>query len=141
MAAPKFDRDRAIRILLDAADMGDPKACKNYKITSQTLRNYRKRLENDAEFLQTFAVKKKELDEGWKLARRSALRAGIRKLEQLIERAGVKQLRDVAGAVKILGDLDVVANVLDDEQPGTDREGEPPAPPAGQPPGATATTH
>lgn len=139
MASPKFDRDRALKILLDAQDMGDAKACKSWKITTQTLRNYRKRLADDPELLQALALKRAELEDGWKRERLEALRFGVRRLQELMAKATVKQLRDVAGAVKILGDLQVVSTVLD-EQPGADPEGEEPAKSAGQPP-STAPVH
>ncbi|WP_019584690.1 hypothetical protein [Deinococcus apachensis] len=37
----KRDNPRAARILVDAALFGDRNACKPYKITDRTLRNYR----------------------------------------------------------------------------------------------------
>lgn len=116
MAAPTFDRDRALRILLDAFDLGDRKAAEHWKVSERTIRNYRERLAGDPELAGAFQQKRAELERDWRQARRRALRSGITRLEQLIQEAGVKQLRDVAGAVKILGDLEVVAGVLDDEQ-------------------------
>lgn len=133
MAAPTFDRDRALRVLLDAFDLGDAQACARHKIALRTLQSYRKRLADDPELAEACAQKRAELEKGWREVRLRALRSGITKLEQLIQEAEVKQLRDVAGAVKILGDLEVVAAVLDedDKQPGADSEGAGHAAPAG----------
>jgi hypothetical protein len=141
MAAPTFDRDRALRVLVDAFDLGDAQACARHKIALRTLQSYRKRLAHDPELAEACAQKRAELEKGWREVRLRALRSGITKLEQLIQEAEVKQLRDVAGAVKILGDLEVVAGVLDDEQQsGANPEGSKPSPPQGNPPG-TAPVH
>jgi hypothetical protein len=141
MAAPTFDRDRALRVLVDAFDLGDATACQRHGISVRTLERYRVRLKGDPQLSEAVAQKKEELERDWRQARRRALRSGITKLEQLIQAAEVKQLRDVAGAVKILGDLEVVAGVLDDEQQsGANPEGSKPSPPQGNPPG-TAPVH
>jgi hypothetical protein len=141
MAAPTFDRDRALRVLVDAFDLGDATACQRHGISVRTLERYRVRLKGDPQLSEAVAQKKEELERDWRQARRRALRSGITKLEQLIQVAEVKQLRDVAGAVKILGDLEVVAGVLDDEQQsGANPEGSKPSPPQGNPPG-TAPVH
>jgi hypothetical protein len=136
MAAPTFDRDRALRVLVDAFDLGDATACQRHGISVRTLERYRVRLKGDPQLSEAVAQKKEELERDWRQARRRALRSGITKLEQLIQAAEVKQLRDVAGAVKILGDLEVVAGVLDDEQQsGANSEGSKPSPPQGNPSG------
>lgn len=113
MAAPKLDRAKAIRILIDAARLGDRKACDLHKITDRTLRNYRARLDGDPKLTEAFRVKNKAEDLTWKAARRSALTKGIQKLEALIDGALPDQIRDVANAVKILGELEITQGVLD----------------------------
>lgn len=121
MATPKLDRDKAIRILIDAARLGNRKACELHKITERTLWNYRSRFEGDPALSEAFRVKNKAEDLTWKAARRSALTKGIQKLEALIDGALPDQIRDVANAVKVLGELEITQGVLDgsgDDQPG-----------------------
>ena len=105
MAALRVDREKAIRVLIDAARLGDRKACAAHKISERTLRNYRTRFESDPELAAAFREKNAVEDRSWKAARRSALATGIRKLEALIEAAAADQIRDVAQAVKVLGEL------------------------------------
>ena len=136
MAAPTFDRERAIRILLDAQDMGDATACKRHKITVRTLERYRRRLVDDPELSQAVALKKAEIEQGWRRERLAALRTGLRKLDELFAKASMKQLRDLVGGVKILGELQVASEVLSDDSDRPDRSDEEPAPPAGHPPGS-----
>ena len=113
MATPKLDREKAIRVLIDAARLGNRKACELHKITERTLWNYRNRFESDPQLTEAFRVKNAVEDRSWKAARRSALTAGIQRLEELIALALPDQIRDVANAVKVLGELEITQGVLD----------------------------
>lgn len=130
MATPRFDRDRAVRILVDAAAIGDAKACESWKISLRTLQNYRARLAGDPELSQAFAQKRTQLDNDWRIARRRFLNAAIAKVQVLVDQAGPDQIRDVVGAIKIIGDLEVAAGVLG-ERTGVDQQGQAPAEDAG----------
>lgn len=112
MAAPKLDRAKAVRVLIDAAGMGDRKACALHKISDRTLRNYRARFENDAELAEAFQTKSDAIDRTWKVARRRALTSVIDKLEELVALAMPDQIRDVAMAAKILGELEITQEAL-----------------------------
>lgn len=133
MASPKFDRERALRVLVDAAQMGDRQAAERWKVSEKTVRNYRQRLSGDPSLAEAFRVKNAEVSEDWRRERLDFLRFGIGKLKQLVEQATPAQIRDVAGAVKIVGDLEVVAGALSVDQPGTDSQGAGPAAPPGHP--------
>lgn len=50
MAAPTFDNDKAARCLIEANLLGNRKAAEKYGVTTRTIRNWKKRLETDAEF-------------------------------------------------------------------------------------------
>lgn len=55
MPNPTFDAEKAAKMLAEASLFGDAKAAEKYKITPRTLRNYRKRLSEDADFSLIFA--------------------------------------------------------------------------------------
>lgn len=140
MASPTIDREKAIRVLLDAAVSGDRAACERAKIDERTLRRWRVKLGSDPELTAAFRAKNEVEDRSWKAARRQALAAGVRKLEALIEVADSEQLRDVAMAVKVLGELEITQEALGSSstnQPGEsagEAEGDPRA--AGAPSGS-----
>lgn len=113
MATPRFDRDRAIRILVDALDMGDAKACARHNVTVRTLQNYRKRMVNDPELSQAFALKKEQVDRKWDTQRRLFLAEGFAKVRELISTATLTNLRDLVGALKVAGELQVTTEALD----------------------------
>lgn len=112
MAGPKFDRARAIRVLVDAEQFGDGKACETWGINRRTLTNYRERLRNDPELSHLFQKCRSEEEQDWKLARQRFLREGIDKLRELIAQATVKQLGTVAKAIELIGNLDVASQAL-----------------------------
>ncbi|MFA4974154.1 MAG: hypothetical protein WC683_16210 [bacterium] len=112
MATPKFDRDRAIRIVVDAVQMGDAQACAFHKVALRTLQSYRKRLAGDPELAQAHAVKKEQDTLEWDAQRRAFLAEGFAKIRELIKNADLKNLRDVVGALKIAGELQVTVDTL-----------------------------
>lgn len=112
MAKPVFDRDRAARILVDAIALGDKTACKQWGITERTLGRYRVRLEADRGLSEAVRIIGDKADKHWRTARTQFLRKAIAKLETLIAAATPKQIRDVAEAVRVVGELDVASQVL-----------------------------
>lgn len=75
---------------------------------------------------EAVSQKRAALDAGWANERRTFLKAGLAKLNELVALAGVDQIRDVAGALKIVGDLELVTNALG-EQPSPPRPSEAPS--------------
>lgn len=128
MGTPVFNRDRAARILIDAIAFGDKTACKQWKITERTLVRYRARLDTDPKLAALVREKGKVADAHWSKARLRFLRKAIEKLEKLIDAAKVDQLADVSDAIRVVGELDIAAQVLNGDSDGADREG--PQPPA-----------
>lgn len=110
MARPIFDRERAVRILVEAAATGDKKTCERWKITQRTLWNYRKRLHGDPELSAAFTALNREADRSWKMSRQKALEIGMRRLAELFENA--TDINELSRAVERLGNLDVASEAL-----------------------------
>lgn len=112
----KPDIDRVAQILVDAYLIGDPRAAKHWGITDRTIRNYRARMETDEALSSRFLQKKREVEADWVDTSKRFLARSIAKLEDLVQSAGPDQIREVAGAIKIVGELDVVRSALKDGQ-------------------------
>lgn len=130
---PAFDAERAALILLDALALGDEAAAEKWDVSVRTVRNHRDRLESDAGFAAFFRAKLAKASRGWASVRLRFLRKAITKLEELVEKAGPDQIRDVSEAVKTVGELQVVSDALnvgndaspEGEEPATHGEGSP----------------
>src|SRR5258706_16370303 len=54
MASTKVDYERIARIVVDAFEVGTEKAAERWKISERTVRNYKARLETDAQLAAAF---------------------------------------------------------------------------------------
>lgn len=116
MPTPKFDRDRAAKILIDAATLGDAKACEKWNVTVRTLQNYRQRLAGDPELSQVFAEKKALQDKTWADEIPEMLKAGIDFLKRAAQEAEARDpdaVHAIAGAVKIVSEVQAMRKVID----------------------------
>ena len=113
MAAPVFDRDRAARILVDAELFGIETTCDKWQISRRTLERYREKLRDDPGLSQVVAQKKRLVDEGWQRDACSLVKKTLAKLEALVGAATVENIRDVAGVLKIAGDLLITQTAID----------------------------
>lgn len=113
----RIDRARVATILIDAYQVGELAAAKRWGITDRTIRNYKTRLETDTELSRAFHEKKARVEADWLETSRRFLSRSIAKLEELVHQAGTDQIREVAGAIKIVGELDVVRSALGGQQP------------------------
>ena len=114
--AGKFNYETAAQVLADAAIFGDAKAVARAGITSQTLRNYRKRMSEDETLLHYFAQKKALLEREWSQELAPAIRNGIDFLSraaQVAEPSDPDAIHAVAGAVKILTGVSLTQRILD----------------------------
>lgn len=111
MAAPKLDRERAIRILIDAAALGDRKACETHKISDRTLRNYRQRLENDPKLTEAFRKKNAAEDLSSRALRRITLAEVMHGIRAKVADPKTT-MRDLVAAVEVLGDQDTAETIL-----------------------------
>lgn len=135
MANPVFDRDRALKVLIDAEAFGDAKACAQWKITRQTLRNYRNRLAEDPELLQALAALRIKAERSWKRERQRFLARALKRASVLLKTE--EDIDKVSRAIERIGNLDVASEALsgacraDSESPkatepsGQDSGGEP----------------
>lgn len=132
MPTPRVDVERASGILAEAAIHGDALAAKRAGVSTQTVYRYRKRQAVDPRLSELVEKKKQLLVEQWEPG---AIRYMVKlqaKLEELLDEATIENLRDLAGSMKITGELLVAHGVLGGKQSGTDRESPAPeAPPSG----------
>lgn len=118
VAAKAFNRNRASLVLLDAFAMGDAGAAQKWNVHKSTITGYRERLATDPEFCKILTLRYAELEQSWSVARLQCLRAVIKRIEELAAKS--EDIYRLAGAVKVLGELQVVAGVLNGpEAPGS----------------------
>jgi hypothetical protein len=110
-----LNTERAARILVDAAYLGDTRAAEKWKITTRTIENYRARLKTDHELSALFATMRAAAEGNWKHELGRALTTGIRKLARLLEDVTIAEadtIEAVTGAVKALSEIAITGEVL-----------------------------
>jgi hypothetical protein len=137
------DPVRLVEILVDAACLGDTLAAQKWKITTRTVERYRVRAAADPQLSGPVAEKIRVETPDWATVRLRFLIKATAKLEMLVEKAQVENMRDVTGAVKIIGELHVVVGQLGEtskhvEQPDAPLAGQGPAPNARREPAGGA---
>ena len=137
MAKPTT-REQKARIGADAELFGVEEAAKRHSISERTVRRYRAMAAADPDLAREIRERKalvlKQEDLDWATTGRRFLRRSLAKLEELVQQAKAEpgSIREVAGAIKIVGELDVVRSALGGEQPDDPEPGEEtPAPPGG----------
>lgn len=109
-AVRPFNRHRAAMVLLDAFAMGDEASALKWKVNRGTITGYRDRLSQDPEFAKILSLRYAELERSWSVARLQCLRSIIHRIEVLAQTS--EDIYRLSGAVKVLGELQVVAGVL-----------------------------
>jgi len=107
-----FDRERASRVLAEAAYATDKSVAKRNSTTTRSIENWRQRMATDDVLADMYRTKVALLDGDWATAAVDFLRTGIEKLQQLVDQAQPDQIHEVAGAIKIVGELQVVRETL-----------------------------
>lgn len=120
MPRPKFDAELASRALA-LADFwrSDVRAAQELGISARSVQRYRAQSATDPVLAGLVAIKKSELDaesRNWAPVAMASLRSMVEKLDYLVQQADKTQIRDVAGAIKIVGDLELVRSQLQIEQ-------------------------
>lgn len=139
MPSPTFNRERAAQVLVLAEQFGDAKAADIAGLNPKTIGRYRKRIEADAQLSELVAEKREELlkhTRHWAEEADEFMSEAIKVMRSKLQDA---DLRDVAGAYKIVGEMTLARDALLDgatDEPVGDSEGEE-AP--GATPGATIT--
>ena len=125
--APNFNSERAAMILADASVMGDAAAAAKWDVSDKTVRNYRARASNNPDFAALYRKKQLSISSAWSEDAGRFLGKALAKLEKLVEQADdPKYIHDVAGAIKVVGELRIAKEVL--SEPESDPAGsEPPA--------------
>jgi len=134
MAAPVFDYDRISEILVDSIALGDAAARAKWKISPRSLERYHARVRTDRKLAEAVDRKKLHQEADWAEVRLAFLRKAIGKLHVMLDGADIDHMRDVAGAIKIVGDLHVVSGALSVEQPRPARASAPATPHGAGPP-------
>lgn len=108
MPNPNFDRDKAARVVSDAALLGDRAAASRHGVALRTVRHYRQRLEDDPEFAAVCREKQKLQDAAWADEIPDAL-AGcinfIKDAAQQLDPKDPKGIEAMAQALETLSDV------------------------------------
>lgn len=133
--------ERAATIVAECSMLTVPEVAERHDVSRETVRNYLRREAADEAFADLCA--KKRLTVAQELQRREAdwldeavrcLRSSFKKLEQLVTDAKAEKgsIREVAGAIKIVGELQVVREALrGGQQPRSSGKGSTPPSDAG----------
>lgn len=112
----KFNAERAAMILVDAAYLGDKPAAEKHCISERSIRNWRKKLDEDPEFSASFQLKKQAMEADWASELPTAIKAGIKYLKEAAENASRNDpdvIHAVAGGLKILTEARAMKDILD----------------------------
>jgi hypothetical protein len=86
--------------------------CKRYGVSLKTLQRARAQCATDVALSDLVRKKKSDRARGWRDNRLRFLRNAIDKLDSLVSAATGEQIREVAGAIKIVGDLESLSRAL-----------------------------
>lgn len=103
MAGPRDD-EMAVRAVVLAQSVGHEEAAKAFGVSVRTIWRWKAAVKADSRLTEVVRAKKKEIAESLDERLRSCFGAAIGKLEELIATADPSQIRDVAGAMKLVGD-------------------------------------
>jgi hypothetical protein len=109
-AGAKFDAEQIADVLIDALILGDVETSKKWGITLTKLHEFQRLVKSDAELQTAYAYKSKAVEEAWNTARLGCLRALIVRVQEIA--AVSTDIPQLANAIKVLGELQVVGEVL-----------------------------
>lgn len=112
------DAERIAEILVDAYVLGDGSAARKWRVSTRTIRRYRAAAKTDEALSALVQEKRDGATEELAALRVVFLREAINVLRTKIKKRSAT-VHEVAGAVKIVGELHQVAEVLDerDDEP------------------------
>jgi hypothetical protein len=117
----QFDYERAAEaVALSDFYRSNDRAANECGIAIRTLERYRAQTRTDRTLADRVAAKKAELDKSskdWAPVAMATLRSMVEKLDSLVQQADKTQIREVAGAIKIVGDLELVRSHLQADRP------------------------
>lgn len=112
----RFDPEKAAEILVEAAYKGDKATAEAHGITDRTIRNWKKRLDDDAEFSAVFHLKRRTAEKEWADELPESIRACINFLKDAAKsemRVTPDGIHAVAGALKVMAEVAIVKDALD----------------------------
>ena len=112
MASPKFDRERAVAVILDSYVMGRAQACKKHGVAIRTLQHYEQKLHGDPELARACGDIARRQERGSGLARSKFLNDTLEHLRTLCLKAQVHQIKDVSDAIEKVGNLEIATRAL-----------------------------
>lgn len=126
------------RIIVDAVEMGEKYAAEYWGVCDRTVRRYRQIVPTDPELAALVDEKRRthsqEAEAEWRKTRVRFLCRAVGTLERLLENADAKQIRTIAGAIKIVGELHTTQQALAEDDVSDERHAslgqDPHAPPA-----------
>lgn len=133
----KFNHERAATVLAEAALVGDEKAANNHGVSVRSVEVWRARLNTDPLLVEFFANKTQAATSDWADDINDAIKAGVDFLKRAANQASPMHpdvIHAVAGAVKLLSEVQMTKRVLDARIAGANRPQHPEA-------GAVATAH
>lgn len=113
---PRFNNELAAIILVESVFFGDKTTAAKYGISTRTIRNYRKRLNEDTQFSASFQEKKERMEREWAHEMPAAIRASIEFLRKAANDAKTDDpdaIHAVAGALKILSEVALTKEIID----------------------------
>lgn len=117
----RVDPDRVSNILVDAFALGDSATARKWRISTRTVKRYRARMKEDPALRAIVVEKNKEVSHDLATLRVAFLRDG---LQALRDKLPTGSLYEIAGAVKIVGELHQTALMVNDDEFRPDGESE-----------------
>jgi len=105
-----YDPDRAALILVDAMALGDRSASRKWGVSTRTVERYRARMSSDPALADLVREKKRGTERELAEMRIAFMREALSVLSEKIRSANV---RSVAGALKIVGELHQTSMVIE----------------------------
>lgn len=116
MSNTRIDNERAASILVEAIFYGELTTANRWGISPKTIQRYRERLNEDDKLSVIVQLKKREFERDWVNEVPGALRSGIRFLQtafQQLDPANAENVHAVAGAIKLLTEVQLTKQVID----------------------------
>lgn len=114
----RINPTRVVRVLSDAVAMGDEAAAAKWKISTKTVERYRKRAAEQPELSADVRENHRRIEKTLSQMRVEFMRDALASMLTKLEGA---TLYEVAGAMKIVGDLHQVALAVAAEENGDER--------------------
>lgn len=111
-----LNKELTAMILVESSYFGDKRTAKKFGISDRTIRNYRQRLNSDEELAKIFREKNDLSAQEWAHEMPAAIRAAIDFLRRASQEAKTDDpecIHAVAGALKILSDVEITKQVID----------------------------